>query len=81
MHVTHLLSSIVMLNQVYISDVVPKTFYNETISSYFLSVTVCVDVLLPPSKPWLVQVDASTDAAHDEFNVKGVSHWVMQVGT
>lgn len=66
--------SIVLFDQVYISDVVPRTSYNETLNSYFLSATVYLDVVSQPSKTLVVHVDTVTDAAdHDEFEVKGVS--------
>ena len=65
--------SIVLFEQVYISDVVPKTFYDEVQKMYFVSVTVCLDVVSQPSQSLMVHIDAKTDASHDEFNVMGVS--------
>ena len=65
--------SIVLFDRVYISDVVPKTFYDKVKESYFVSVTVCLHVVSEPSKPLQVNVEAKTNASHDQFDVKGVS--------
>ena len=65
--------SLVMFEQVYVTDVVPKTFYNDSMKSYFVSVTVCMHVVSQPSEPLKVNVVAKTDTEHNEFDVTGVS--------
>lgn len=56
----------------YILDVVPKTSYNDTEKSYFVSVTVCLHVVSEPSKPLQVNIAATTNTSREEFDVTGV---------
>lgn len=53
--------SIVVFDKVYVSDVTPKTYYDDKTASYYISVTVCVNMIKEPSTAWLVSVDAKTD--------------------
>ena len=52
------LSSLVIVDTVYISDVVPKTYYDEDREAYFISVTACVQVLSAPTSDLRVDIDA-----------------------
>ena len=37
--------SLVTFENIYVSYVIPKTFYNTTTNAYYVSVTVCVELL------------------------------------
>lgn len=61
----------VIFNQVYISDVIPKTFHDK--GSYYLSVTVCVlAVGMDESRPLDITFSANSTASSDH-PVVGVS--------
>ena len=66
------MASVIFVDVVRVSDVVPKTFYDEDKKSYFISVTACVQVLSVPTAELTVTIDAISIAL--ESHVVGVSY-------
>ena len=63
--------SIVLFDVVYISDVVPKTYYDQKEEAYLVSITVCVNVVSEPTSQLTVQINAQ--AQDMDYTITGVS--------
>lgn len=69
--------SLVTFDQVYITDVVPKAYFDEMEKMYMVSVTVCVMVTSEPSSAMLVSVYSQLKGL-DNMTVEGVSRSIRQ---
>ena len=62
----------------YVSDIIPKAYYDEEQMSYFISITTCLQVLSEPAVPLIVKIQA-TAALGTDYIIQDVS-WFIPLG-